>query len=91
MAMKPAELQKFNAMKLVNRMRNDAGTRGLPGSNSGPVDRREQRRLDQAAGLVPFAVKLNGGLIGQIRALAAERKTGINEVVADLLQKALKK
>lgn len=91
MAMKPAELQKFNAMKLVNRMRNDAGARGLPGSNAGPVDRREQRRLDQAAGLMPFAVKLNGELIGQVRALAAERKTGINEVVAELLQKALKK
>lgn len=90
MAMKPAELQKYNAMKLVNQMKN-AGTHGHPGGTAKAVDRREQRRLDQAAGLVPFAVKLNGELIKQIHALAAERKSGVNEVVAELLQKALKK
>lgn len=90
MAMKPAELQKYNAMKLVNRMKN-AGAHGNPAGSVKPVDRREQRRLDQAAGLVPFAVKLNGELIKQINTLAAERKTGVNEVVAELLQKALKK
>lgn len=88
--MTPAELQKYNAMKLVNQMKN-TGTHGYPGSTVKPVDRREQRRLDQAAGLVPFAVKLNGDLIKQIHALAAERKTGTNEVVAELLQKALEK
>lgn len=91
MAMKPAELQKFNAMKLVNRMKNSPGSRALPGADSAPVDRREQRRLDQAAGLVPFAVKLNGDLIRQIHALASQRKTAVNELVAELLQKALKK
>ncbi|MBX9904099.1 MAG: hypothetical protein K2Y31_07070 [Burkholderiales bacterium] len=88
--MKPAELQKFNAMKLVNRMKN-TGTHGHPGGTVKPVDRREQRRLDQAAGLVPFAVKINGELIKQINTLAAERKTGVNQLVAELLQKALKK
>lgn len=90
MAMKPAELQKYNAMKLVNQMKN-TGTHGHPGGTVKPVDRREQRRLDQAAGLVPFAVKINGDLVKQINTLAAERKTGINELVAELLQKALKK
>lgn len=88
--MTPAELQKYNAMKLVNRMKN-AGTHGNPGGTVKPVDRREQRRIDQAAGLVPFAVKLNGDLVKQLHALATERKTGINETVAELLQKALKK
>lgn len=88
--MTPAELQKYNAMKLVNRMKN-TGTHGNPGGTVKPVDRREQRRLDQAAGLVPFAVKLNGELIKQIHVLATERKTGVNELVAELLQKALKK
>lgn len=91
MAMKPAELQKFNAMKLVNRMKKNTGTAAKPGGAVTPPDRREQRRLDQAAGLVPFAVKLNGELIKQIHALAAERKTGLNDVVAELLQNALKK
>jgi len=90
MALNPAELQKINAMKLVNQMKNTGG-HGRPGGTVAPVDRREQRRLDQAAGLVPFAVKLKGELIQQIHALAAERKTGVNEIVAELLQKALKK
>lgn len=90
MALTPAELQKLNAMKLVNQMRN-AGAHGRPGGTVTPTDRRAQRRLDQAAGLVPFAVKLNGDLIKQIHALAAERKTGVSELVAELLQKALKK
>ncbi len=90
MALTPSELQKLNAMKLVNHMKN-AGAHGRPGGTVAPTDRREQRRLDQAAGLVPFAVKLNGDIVKQIQALALERKTGINEVVAELLQKALKK
>lgn len=90
MAMKPAELQKLNAMKLVNQMKN-AGGHGRPGGTVAPIDRREQRRLDQAAGLVPFAVKLNSDLVAQIHALATGRKTGVNEIVAELLQKALKK
>jgi hypothetical protein len=88
--MTPAELQKYNAMKLVNQMKN-AGTHGHPGGTVKSIDRREQRRIDQAAGLVPFAVKLNGELIKQVHALATERKTGVNEIVAELLQKALKK
>jgi predicted HicB family RNase H-like nuclease len=54
-------------------------------------DRREQRRLDQAAGLIPFAVKLNRDLVAQINALAQSRKVPLNEVVAELLQAALKK
>ena len=90
MALNPAELQKLNAMKLVNQMQN-AGGHGRPGGTVAPTDRREQRRLDQAAGLVPFAVKLNGDLIKQIHTLAEERKVSVNEVVAELLQKALKK
>jgi len=90
MALTPAELQKLNAMKLVNQMKS-AGGHGRPGAAAASVDRREQRRIDQAAGLVPFAVKLNSELIKKIHALVLERKTGINEVVGELLQKALQK
>ena len=45
--------------------------------------------MDQALGLVPFAVKLNSDLVKQIQALAEERQTGLNEVVAELLKKGL--
>ena len=47
------------------------------------------RCLDQAAGLVPFAVKLDGELVKRIQQLAAERDGNINEVVAELLNKAI--
>lgn len=90
MAMKPAELQKFNAMKLVNKMKK-AAVPGRYGAPASPPDRREQRRRDQAQGLVPFAVKLNGELVQSLHALAQSRGTGINELVAELLQSALKK
>ena len=54
------------------------------------LDRREQRKRDQALGLVPFAIKLDVELVKQLHALAQERGTGLNELTADLLQKGLK-
>ena len=54
-----------------------------------PVDRREQRKRDQALGLVPFAVKLNSTLVQQLQALAKERGLDLNEVVAEVLKKGL--
>jgi hypothetical protein len=91
MTMKPSELQKHNALKIVNKMKK-AATPDRFGSTAAAVpDRREQRRLDQAAGLIPFAVKLNRDLVAQVQALAQQRKVAVNEVVAELLQAALKK
>ena len=52
-------------------------------------DRREQRKLDQAAGLVPFPVKLSQAQADQLRAAAAERGVSTNDIVAEALQKAL--
>ena len=51
--------------------------------------RREQRALEQAQGLVPFAVKLDGDLVTQVHALARERKVALDEIVAELLRKSL--
>jgi hypothetical protein len=91
MTMKPTELQKLNALKIVNKMKK-AGTPDRFGGTANAVpDRREQRRLDQAAGLIPFAVKLNRDLVAQINALAQQRNSAVSEVVAELLQSALKK
>ena len=53
------------------------------------LSRRERRTLEQAQGLVPFAVKLDGDLVKRIQTLAQERKTGLNELVAELLKKGL--
>ena len=88
--MKSTDLEKNKGLK-VNAGMKHAGIPERFGKGAGAVpDRREQRKLDQAQGLVPFAVKLNGDLVQQIQALAQERQLGLNEVVAELLQKGLK-
>ncbi len=54
------------------------------------LDRREQRKLDQAQGLVSFPVKIKQTLIEEIRAQAIAQNTSTNDVVNALLEKALK-
>ena len=87
--MKKTDLEKNKGLK-INSGVNRFGTPGRLGKDEAVAQqRREQRKLDQAQGLVPFAVKLNGDLVRQVQALAQERKTGLNEVVAELLKKGL--
>ncbi|MDS1141850.1 hypothetical protein RE432_15520 [Pusillimonas sp. SM2304] len=87
--MKKTDLEKNKALKLMGKLK--AAT--PPGRYAGtaPVlDRREQRRLDQAAGLVPFPVKLQQPLIDALRARAAAEGMSINELTNALLASALK-
>ena len=87
--MKKTDLEKNKGLK-INSSVNRFGTPGRFGKDAGvPLQRREQRKLDQALGLVPFAVKLDGDLVKQVQALAQARKTSVNELVADLLKKGL--
>jgi hypothetical protein len=87
--MKKTDLEKNKGLK-INTAVNRFGTPGRYGKDAGSVvERREQRKLDQALGLVPFAVKLNGDLVRRVRALAEARQAGLNEVVAELLEKGL--
>jgi uncharacterized protein with von Willebrand factor type A (vWA) domain len=65
------------------------GTAGFGNASTPVVDKREQRRLDQALGLVPFAVKINSELVKQLQALAAETGADLNTTVADVLAKGL--
>jgi hypothetical protein len=86
---KKTDLEKNRGLK-INSGVNRFGTPGRFGKDAAvPMQRREQRKLDQALGLVPFAVKLNGDLVKQVQALAQARQTGLNEVVAELLKKGL--
>jgi len=83
------DLEKNKGLK-INGSVNRFGTPGRFGKDAGSVlERREQRKLDQALGLVPFAVKIDAGLANQIRALAQARQTGLSEVAAELLQRGL--
>ena len=76
------------AEKLKNQMGAQNAAFGAAAKGA-VLDRREQRERDRALGLVPFAVKLNGDLVGQLQALSKERGVELNELVAELLQKGL--
>lgn len=87
--MKRTDLSKNEGQKIVSQMKL-AGSPGRFGNEASAVpDRREQRKLDQAQGLVAFAVKLDGDLVKQIHAAAQANQTGLNETVAALLVKGL--
>lgn len=87
--MKRTDLAKNVGLKIKSQI-SRPGTTGRIGQEATvAIDRREQRKLDQALGLVPFAVKLNGDLVKQIQSLVQKRQLGLNEVVAELLQKGL--
>ncbi len=86
--MKKADLEKLKGKAIGGR---PAATGDRFGKGSAAVgDRKEQRRRDQEAGLVPFAVKLHGELTQELHALAAKRAVGLNELVEELLRKGLK-
>jgi hypothetical protein len=89
MSMKKTDLEKALAKKIAGRVgspgvaqRFGAGAADLP-------DRREQRRLDAAAGLVPFACKLPQPLLKQLADRAATHEGGLNALVAQLIEKGL--
>lgn len=82
------DLQKNQALKLAGQLK-QAGTPDRFGAAWQVPDRREQRKLDQAAGLVPFPLKLSQAQADQLRAAAAERGLSTNDIIAEALQKAL--
>ncbi|MDO9314880.1 MAG: hypothetical protein Q7T97_10090 [Burkholderiaceae bacterium] len=89
MSMKKTDLVKNLAKKIDGQMKS-AGVPGRFGQGSAAaVDKREQRRLDAEAGLVPFACKLPTVLVKQLQDRAAGHEGGLNALVAALLQRGL--
>jgi hypothetical protein len=87
MTMKKFELEKRKAEKLHNDL---YGANTPDRFAAGAVlDKKEQRKLDQAQGLVPFACKLNQDLIKELHAACAERNMGINDLMDELVRKGL--
>jgi hypothetical protein len=88
-AMKAVQLAKIKGAKLGDGKAQPSSS-GRFGERIAPAPtRREQRATEQAHGLVPFAVKLEGDLVTQVHALAKERKATLDEIVAELLKKGL--
>lgn len=89
MSMKKTDLVRNLAARLEGRMKG-AGVPGRFAQGSASVaDRREQRRIDAAAGLVPFACKLPAELVKRLNERAATHEGGVNALVAEALQKSL--
>jgi hypothetical protein len=87
--MKLTDLHKNQALKAENAVRH-GGVSDRYGKGAAQVpDRKEQRRLDAAAGLVPFACKLHGDLVKQLRERAEAAGEDINQTVDALLRAAL--
>ena len=87
--MKKSDLEKSKAKQIISSMHHTA-TPDRYGHGSGTaLDKRQQRKRDQALGLVPFACKLDSELIAKLHATASERNLSMNDLVAELLRKAL--
>ena len=90
MSMKKTDLVKNLAKKLDGRMK-AAGATGRFGQGAAEViDKREQRRLDSAAGLIPFACKLPAELVKRLNERAGTAEGGVNGFVAQALETALR-
>ena len=86
MTMKKTDLTKHLAKKLDGRMKGA----GVPdrfgqGAAAPAIDKREQRRQDAAAGLVPFACKLPADTVRKLNERAADHPGGVNALVAAAL------
>ena len=89
MSMKKSDLDKAMAKKIGGQVKAHGPAARFGQGASEQVDRREQRRVDAAAGLVAFACKLPSELAEAVRERGAAHAEGVNGAVADLLRKAL--
>ncbi|WP_167525736.1 hypothetical protein [Cupriavidus oxalaticus] len=90
MAVKKTDLEKNKGLKIANSLKQASAARGgIPGGAGARPDRREQRRLDQEQGLVPFACKLDGTLAQRLQALAVNHPGGMTGLLNELLAGAL--
>lgn len=86
--MKKTDLEKNKALKLANSLKATA-TPARFGGASAVTDRREQRKLDQAAGLVPYPVKLHKDTISALRERANQEGVAEGVLLNQLLLEAL--
>jgi hypothetical protein len=78
------QLEQTKAFKLGNELK-QGGRAAIGDANAPKMDRREQRKLDQAKGLVPFACKLDEKLVKQLKERAEANEGGMTEALAELL------
>ena len=89
MSMKKTDLEKNKALKIVGQIHAGGAMPRFGQGAAASGERREQRRRDAAAGLVPFACKLPGEMVKRLHERAAAQEGGLNALVAQALEKAL--
>ena len=89
MSLKKFDLAKNLGLKIDARRKAAAVPGRFADEAATALDKREQRRRDTAAGLVPFACKLPADLNQTLRDRAASHPEGLNGLVAELLLKSL--
>lgn len=87
--MKKTDLVKNLRLKIVGQMQHAAIPGRFAQGSAALPDRKEQRKLDQAAGLVPFAVKLHADLVNQLRERAERDGVNINDLTEQLIRAGL--
>lgn len=87
MSLKKTDLARQLALKIEGQRKSAA----VPGrfADAAVPDRKTQRKIDAAAGLVAFACKLPAPLAAQLRERATTHPGGLNALVAELLQQGL--
>jgi hypothetical protein len=89
MSLKKFDLAKNLGLKINGQMKS-AGIPGRFALGAGEVvDRKEQRRRDAAAGLVPFACKLPAELVKKINERGEAHEGGVNALLAEVIGKGL--
>lgn len=89
MTLKKTDLARQLETKIEGQ-RKQAGTPGRFGTQAAALpDRKLQRKLDAAAGLVAFACKLPAPLAQQLRDRAAQHEGGLNALMVDVLTRGL--
>jgi hypothetical protein len=89
MSMKKTDLVKNLAKKLDGRMKSAGTPDRFAQGAADSADKREQRRRDSAAGLVPFACKLPADLVKRLNEKAAASEGGVNAWLAQAIEAAL--
>lgn len=89
MSMKKTDLEKAQAKKITGRMAGTGIAARFGSAAASLPDRREQRRRDAAAGLVPFACKLPQTLVDRLVAQAGTHEGGLNALARQLLERGL--
>ncbi len=89
MSLKKFDLAKNLGKKLEGQRKGSAIPGRFGDASANLVDRREQRRRDAAAGLVPFACKLPVDLVDALRERSIEHPAGLSSMVEELLRLAL--